>query len=132
MNNGGSSSDTLKLPILLWGLGILLYFLISPAPSFLLVMIGRKLLVVGAGAVIVGGAAALGARLAGTLVPDADRPERMIFGAGLGLGIVSVLVLLLAHINTDLLLLVFAACGLLFLIFRKELLVSLRPPDDGF
>ena len=77
-------------------------------PSSFLIMVGSRLLILGSAVIIVGGAAALGSRLMRLLVPEADGPERIIFGAGLGLGIISTLVLLLAHISTDLLVVVFA------------------------
>ncbi len=111
----------LRLSILLWGLGIFLYSLLSPIPFSFLIIIGRRLFAVGAGAIIVGGAAALGARLMHALVSEADGSERMIFGAGLGLGIISTLVLLLAHISTDLLVVVFAVCAITLFVFRKEI-----------
>lgn len=132
MSNGRSSSDVFKFSILLWGLGIFVYFLISPGLFPVLLIAGRILLALGTGAIIVGGAAALGARLMRALVPEADRPERIIFGAGLGLGIISVLVLLLAHISTDLLIVVFTACAIMLFVFRKEIGFNLNLSRDGF
>ena len=132
MDNKRSSSNVLKISIVLWGLGIFLYFLLSPIPFSFIIVIGRRLFAIGAGVIIVGGAAALGARLTRALVSEADGSERMIFGAGLGLGIISALVLLLAHISTDLLLVIFTACAIMLFVFRKEIGFSLSLSRDGF
>ena len=88
-----------------------------------LIMIGCRLFVLSAGVIIVGGAAALGARLTRVLISEADKSERIIFGAGLGLGIISTLVLLLAHISTDLLIVVFTACAVMLFVFRRAVRV---------
>lgn len=81
---------------------------------------------------ITAGAAAFGARFLRTLLPESGRMERLVFGAGLGLGAVSLLVLGAAHISVELLPVILIGCAVSLIILREEFRGLPGLPDDPF
>jgi 4-amino-4-deoxy-L-arabinose transferase-like glycosyltransferase len=117
--------------IVLWAVGALALFLFLPGVRSLRDIAMVRLFVVTMALVIVVGAAALGSRLFRFLVGDASHWERLVFGSGLGLGGLSLLVFVLGHISTALLPLLFLGCGISIFLFRKEIYPLPALPADA-
>jgi hypothetical protein len=81
--------------------------------------------------VIFVGAADCGMRLFRILVEGSSDWERFVFGGGLGLGALSLLVLLLAHLGTVFLSGLFVACAVSVFMFRRELHPFPSLPSDS-
>jgi 4-amino-4-deoxy-L-arabinose transferase-like glycosyltransferase len=119
-----------RILIVVWAVGALALFLFLPGVRSLRDMAAVRLFVVTMALVIVLGAAASGSRLFRLLVGDASLWERLVFGAGLGLGGLSLLIFVLGHISTALLPLLFVGCGISIFLFRKELYPLPSLPAD--
>lgn len=121
MNQARSPQRVTTVLIAVWIAGALALFFVLPGTGSFGDLAVYRLLIIVIAFLIVIGASAFGMRLFRLLIPNASVWERFVFGAGLGLGVLSILVLVLAHVTTAALPVLFAACPVSIFLFRKEL-----------
>ncbi len=121
MDQGISPQRVTTVIIAVWIAGAIALFFVLPGTEAFGDLVIYRLMIIVIAFLIVVGAAAFGMKLFRLLVPDASVWERFVFGAGLGLGVLSILVLVLAHVTTSVLPVLFAACPVSIFLFRKEL-----------